>query len=228
MAWVNGHRRLGKTGGFRHDEKDVAGPYLGDSLGMGRANLMLYTVTGDRTYLKDAVASLKFIEKTFRGKHGTFYTAKQTSKLIPPMTERSENISLARFANLVHHLTGEKSFREVAEGVMKAYSSADYLTESPVSALLLLDGDLSQDPTHITVVGAKSDPVSRTLFLGAMNFPDTYLRLEWWDKKEGPLPRNDVTYPSLPKAAAFVCTGGRCSLPIAAVDKIRTTVDSFQ
>lgn len=228
MAWVNGHRRLGKTGGFRHDEKDVAGPYLGDSLAMGRAHLMLYTVTGDRAYLKEAVASLKFIEKTFPGKHGTFYTAKQTSKLIPPMTERAENISLARFANLLHHLTGEKSFREVAEGVMKAYSSADYLTESPVSALLLLDQDLSQDPTHITVVGAKSDAASRTLFLGAMNFPDTYLRLEWWDKKEGPLPRNDVTYPSLPKAAAFVCTSGRCSLPIAVVDKIRTTVDSFQ
>lgn len=228
MAWVNANRRLGKTGGYRHDEKDAAGPYLGDALAMGRASLMLYTVTGERNWLKDSIAAMKFIEKNFKAPNGTFYTAKRTSTVIPPTSDRAENISAARYANLLHHVSGEKSFRVAAEGVMKFYSSADYLLDRPVSSLLLLDGDLSVDPTHITVVGGKADPASRTLFVGAMNFPDTYLRLEWWDKKEGPLPRNDVTYPSLPKAAAFVCTGGRCSLPIAAVERIRTTVDSFQ
>ncbi|MFI5358065.1 MAG: DUF255 domain-containing protein, partial [Opitutales bacterium] len=44
--WVLAHRaRAG--GGFNHDEKDAAGPYLGDTLAMGRAFLALHQLTQD-------------------------------------------------------------------------------------------------------------------------------------------------------------------------------------
>ena len=35
-------------GGFRHGERNSAGPYLGDTLAMGQAALDLYAATGDR------------------------------------------------------------------------------------------------------------------------------------------------------------------------------------
>jgi len=38
--WVIAHRGT-NDGGYRHDQKDAAGPYLGDSVAMGRACLML-------------------------------------------------------------------------------------------------------------------------------------------------------------------------------------------
>ena len=45
--WVLAHRAL-PGGGFRHDEHDAAGPYLGDTLAMGQAFLALYQVTAER------------------------------------------------------------------------------------------------------------------------------------------------------------------------------------
>ena len=44
-AWITVHRSL-PGGGFRHDDVDTAGPYLGDTLAMGQAFLALYNVTG--------------------------------------------------------------------------------------------------------------------------------------------------------------------------------------
>jgi len=52
-------------GGFRHDEEDVAGPYLGDTLSMGRAFLTLYACTADRAWLNRAEQAAKFIATNF-------------------------------------------------------------------------------------------------------------------------------------------------------------------
>jgi hypothetical protein len=48
-----------------------------------------------------------------------------------------------------------------------------------------------------------------------MHVPFTYLRLEWYDPTEGPLPNADVDYPQLPHPAAFLCTGNACSSPMS-------------
>ena len=45
-------------------------------------------------------------------------------------------------------------------------------------------------------------------------YPSFYKRLEWWDTREGKLPNPDVQYPSVPRAAAYVCTERTCSAPI--------------
>ncbi len=38
------------------------------------------------------------------------------------------------------------------------------------------------------------------------------------------MPNADVQYPPLPKAAAFVCTNKRCSLPIFQPEKVGETI----
>ncbi len=48
--WIIANRSL-PGGGFSHDAKDPAGPYLGDTLAMGRAFLALYESTADRAWL---------------------------------------------------------------------------------------------------------------------------------------------------------------------------------
>ena len=47
----------------------------------------------------------------------------------------------------------------------------------------------------------------------AVRYPSAYRRIEWLDRREGPLPNPDVQYPEFARAAGFVCTAGACSLP---------------
>jgi hypothetical protein len=77
---------------------------------------------------------------------------------------------------------------------------------------MLADAEMTTDPVHLTIVGAKDDPSAQTLFQTALRVPGTYRRIEWWDRREGSLENSDVQYPELPRAAAFVCTQGACSL----------------
>ncbi len=62
------HRSL-PGGGFRHDDADPAGPYLGDTLAMGRAFLELYNVTADRSYLSAAGRAADLSQRTLHPWH---------------------------------------------------------------------------------------------------------------------------------------------------------------
>jgi hypothetical protein len=84
-----------------------------------------------------------------------------------------------------------------------------------LAGILLADSESGSEPLHVTVVGGKADPKAAALFRAALTAPGGYKRVEWWDPKEGPLPNPDVQYPPLEQAAAFLCTNGACSAPIA-------------
>ena len=75
-------------------------------------------------------------------------------------------------------------------------------------------GYIPPKPMASSVVGARDDPAAEALFRAALAHPATYKRVEWWDRREGPLPNADVPYPKLEKAAAFVCTDRACSAPM--------------
>ena len=51
-------------------------------------------------------------------------------------------------------------------------------------------------------------------------YPTRYFRIEWFDRREGPLPAADVDYPELPEAAAFACANGACSIPVFTPDEV--------
>jgi uncharacterized protein YyaL (SSP411 family) len=54
--WIIGHR-ASRGGGFSHDEKDLAGPYLGDTLFMGPAFLTLSMQVRSAKRLAGAMAT---------------------------------------------------------------------------------------------------------------------------------------------------------------------------
>lgn len=213
--WVLANRAL-PQGGFRHGADDPAGPYFEDTLSMGRAFLGLYLATADRRWLAHAERAADFIEKNFRGAAPGYVTSvdPKDSKLKPKVV-LEENILMARFANLLHRYTGAHRYRESAEHAMRHLATAQ-VALSPFGGPGILQAgfELANDPLHITIVGPKMDPQAAALHDAALGYPAVYRRIEWWDRREGAMPNPDVRYPALPRAAAFVCTNGACSLPI--------------
>lgn len=217
--WIVAHRAL-PGGGFRHDAKDAAGPYLGDTLAMGRAFLALYRASADRAWLARASASADFIAANFARAQGGYVSAKSRGP-IAAKPQMDENISLARFANLLARYTGKPEHRAIAELAMRYLADPHVaLAEITEPGILLADDELHSDPLHLTVMGAKADAAAAALFATVQHLPQWYKRVEWWDKAEGNLPNPDVSYPSPKRAAAFVCTENSCSLPIYEAAKI--------
>jgi hypothetical protein len=217
--WVLANRTL-PGGGFRHDEHDAAGPFLGDSLAMGRAFLALYRATADRTWLTRATVAADFIAANFADTNAGFVSAKSSGP-IGAVPQFEENISLARFANLLARYTGKPGHKALAEAALRYLAEPRIaLSEITEPGILLADDELHADPLHLTAMGAKSDSAASLLFSTLQHLPPWYKRVEWWDRTEGDLPNADVSYPAPKRAAAFVCTENRCSLPIFAADEI--------
>ena len=64
----------------------------------------------------------------------------------------------------------------------------------------------------------------QALYAAARTYPTRYLRIEWFDRREGPLPAFDIEYPELPQAAAFACANGACSVPVFSPDQVARIV----
>ncbi|MGH9399112.1 MAG: thioredoxin domain-containing protein [Thermoanaerobaculia bacterium] len=226
--WILANRQL-SGGGFRHGGADAAGPYLGDTLAAGRAFLALYAATGDRAWLARAGAAARFIGKTFAapGMPG-FVTAVSKSRFAPARPQRDENVALARFANLLFRYTGKAASRELAKKAMTFLAVPEVARRFSTASVLLADAELSAEPSHVTVVGARSDPRTRDLLLAALSDPSGYKRVEAWDPADGPLINADVEFPQLDRPAAFACANGRCSLPAFEPGQLRDRVERLR
>ena len=224
--WVLAHRAL-PGGGFKHGDNDPAGPYLEDTLSMGRAFVGLYLATADRQWLARTEQAADFIDRNFRADAAGYLTSVDPKgSVLKPKVILDENILMARFANLLHRYTGAERHRARAEHAMR-YLATEQVALSRLSGPGILQAgfEIANDPLHITIVGRKDDPQAAALYDTALKYPSVYRRIEWWDRGEGPMPNPDVQYPELPRASAFVCTNGTCSLPIFEAKDIARQVE---
>ncbi len=226
--WILANRAL-PGGGFRHNEKDAAGPYLGDTIAMERAFVALYGATGDRQWLARAESAMHFIDAYFRDPKGAgFLTTKiPTDHAYVPHAQRDENVMVARTAALLFHYTGDAHNDDLAKQSMRYLAAVPIVDRLPAASALLPDLELSRPPLHLTIVGHKTDPAAQSLFQAALRYPAPYKRLEWWDPTEGKLPNPDVQYPELSRAAAFICTNRACSPPIFTPADLPTRIDKL-
>ncbi|HSI01212.1 MAG TPA: hypothetical protein VLA02_11460, partial [Reyranella sp.] len=140
-----------------------------------------------------------------------------------PVKQIDENVAATRLFTLLARATGRADFRTDAEHGMRhliALAEDDLV----VPGALLADRELAREPAHVTIVGAKDDPAAQALYAAARQYPTRYLRIEWLDRREGPLPAADVEYPELPEAAAFACANGACSVPVFAPEQVARIV----
>jgi uncharacterized protein YyaL (SSP411 family) len=220
--WIIAHRSV-PGGGFKHDETDKAGPYLADTLYMGRAFLSLYTVTANRDWLRHAQEAADYIDQQFKGDLG--YLTSPAIGALKPKPQIDENTDLARFANLLEKYSGIETYGAMAKHAMQFLSIPAVADERGflVAGILLANRELTTPPLHVTVVGSKTDKVASSLFQTALRLPAFYKRVEWWDSQEGALPNRDVEYPVLENAAAFICGEHSCSPPVFSAEKLVAT-----
>ena len=230
--WALAQRAL-PGGGFRHAERDAAGPYLADNVEMGKALLALHRSTGDRAWLRHAVAAADFIARTFiEERTGGFIAAAtpDARHLAKPVKQREDNVAAVRFFNLLHFYTGVAKYREIAEAGM------GYLASPPIldafgflPDVLQAEDEMLKEPVHLTVVGAKDDARAAALLAAGLAYPLQHKRVEWWDKREGALPHPDVDFPDYPDGpAAFACTRNFCSLPVTDPREVAAQLDRLQ
>ena len=183
---------------------------------MARAFLTLYETMADRKWLQRAEDTAQFAADHFKGEAGYLAFAGSLGGKLTPKPEVDENTAFARLTNLLNRYTGEATDRARAEHAMRFLAAPGVAARRGflVGGILLADRELSRPRLHLTVVGSKGDAKARSLFNAALRQPEPYKRVEWWDRKEGPLPNADVEYPVFDQAAAFVCTERSCSAPI--------------
>lgn len=185
---------------------------LASASALGDAMLWLYAVSGDRSYLalseKAAAVIVEYLPAPAQDR--------STESGQPVL-----DVEAAKYLNLLARYTGRDLYRETAERVLRAITHSPSLPAASVEAQCsAAHAQLHCEPLHVTVVGHKDDPAAAALFRQALRYPSNYKRTEWWDKREGPMPNPDVAYPDLGRAAAFVCTNHRCSLPIFVPEKL--------
>ncbi len=225
--WILANRALA-GGGFSHGARDRGGPFLGDTLAVGQAFLDLYAATGDRDWLQRAQDAGLFIGANFKNPAGGFLPTRSAEASVGVFKRSAEQIDdqtqVARFMNLLNRYAGDPLFADLAAHAMRYAVGAASASPRPLPGLLLADFELGREPTHITIVGHKDDPGAQKLHAAALAFPAIYLRLDWWDTREGPLANPDVTYPEMDEAAAFACSNHTCSLPEFSAADLTATV----
>jgi uncharacterized protein len=226
--WIEQDRSL-PGGGFKHDKDASAGPYLGDTLAMGRAFLALYTATGNRQWYERAEMASVFIHDHFlkREEGGPRHVAVGVMTGVPTNAadvtyNLDENVDVARFANLLYRYSGKENDKVLAQAAMRylAVPKIALSRQNLVGGILLANAETSSEPVHITTVGKKSDAEAAKFFFTSQTFPSAYKRVDWFDEAEGALPNTDITYPKLAQSAAFLCGKNACSPPIRSTERL--------
>ena len=137
MAWVLKNRRYA-DGGFRHNQVDEAGPYLSDTLFMGRALLQLYQSSGDKQVLALAGKAGTFMNQFFRHPQAGLVSAVDNGTPVKPIPQIDQNIVAARFMLALYKQTGDKVHADLAKHILRYLNTQEIALQRLTEAGILL------------------------------------------------------------------------------------------
>ncbi|MGB1109480.1 MAG: DUF255 domain-containing protein [Gammaproteobacteria bacterium] len=137
--WVIDNRSLW-GGGFRHDKLDASGPYLADTLFMGRAFLSLYQARGDENWLQRSLKAAAFIDKQLRHPVGGLAASVADGTPLKPLPQIDQNIQAALWLLNLARVSGEPGPGELGEWVMR-YLSTPEVALSRITEAGILEAD---------------------------------------------------------------------------------------
>jgi hypothetical protein len=194
-----------------------------DYANLCRAALALYEATGDGGYLDQAREWAAVLDRHYwDGKGGGyFFAAGDTTGLIARAKTAADaavpagNGTMVGVLTRLALLTGDASYRERAEAVIAAFGGEVARNFFPLSTLLN-NAALALKPVQIVLVGAPGDPALAALreAVDRVSLPNRVLSVL---APDAVLPAGHPAFGKGlvgGKAAAYVCEGPVCSLPI--------------
>ena len=223
-------RELALPGGkLQRTWKDRVAKYaatLDDYADFAAAQLDLFESTGGRAHLERALELARLLERDFHdpAAGGFFLTSSDHEALVDRpktaydgSTPAGNAVAAEVFLRLAH-LTGDPSFRSIAEGTLRLFGAQ--LTAQPFGTATLLGvlDDLLGEPVEVAIVGPPNDATTRALVQTAScAFVPR--------KRVIACPSTAELGEALPealrgkeaiagRATAFVCRGATCSAPV--------------
>ena len=212
----------GRIAHAMRDGKISAPGLLEDQATMLRAALSLYQATGAETRLHQGLKILAATEQYFSDGTGAFYmSASDASDIFAP---RSRHVSdgptpsgiglMAENYATLHHLTGGVKYREKTEALLAAYGGKpERLGGAPV---LLAAADTLENATCIVITGGAENLAQAAL--SAADPAVVVLRVQGMETMP---PEHPAYGKTSTDAAAYICRGGTCSLPVTTPDALR-------
>jgi uncharacterized protein YyaL (SSP411 family) len=216
----------GQDGRLRHSWRDGRARHpasVDDYADLCRAALALHEATSDPAYLAQARDWVKLLDRHYwdNAGGGYFFAADDTQDLIARAKTAADAAVPAGNGTLVgvlirlDLLTGDAGYRRRAEAIIGAFSGEVGRNFFPL-ATLVNNAELAQKPVQIVLVGERGDPSLQALRRAVyqVSLPN---RVMLAVRPEEALPAG---HPAHGKglvgghAAAYVCEGPVCSLPL--------------
>ncbi|MEK7468882.1 MAG: DUF255 domain-containing protein [Planctomycetota bacterium] len=210
--WTLAHRGTAE-GGFRHGEFDSGGPFLADTLAMGRAFFELGQVTQDAKWLERSEAAVRFMEQNFGSRSGeragyaTAVAARSSGKPWEPTPQVDENIAFARLSLRLWG-TGRLDLRDSADHALKYLAGvAGDASGVRAAGILLASRERAGEAQSIEVVGELADERTTALLRAALSAPVGYSLVRLLGRANTEYPMDNGT------PTAYVCTVSACKGP---------------
>lgn len=204
---------------------------LSDNVLFGAALLDLYNATGEKRYLKNAVALGMLIIGHFYNAATMRFQFAHNDALVNPVTagfQKKVNENLANYRALQFLsrlvLTGDyPGWQEVLDAVAITLSG-EYQRFTPHAgtfgiALLYTVGE----PVQITIVASENEAIQYIFAINRMYIPERVVRVLSLSEDAAEIKRQKY----LLEEAAYVCTGKRCSAPVNDPDVLQIEVKNI-
>jgi hypothetical protein len=219
-------RMTGADGRLAHSWREGRARHpasVDDYANLSRAALALFEATGDGGYLDQARAWVAVLDRHYWDAEGGayFFAAADTTGLIARAKTAADaavpagNGTMVGVLTRLALLTGDDGYRARAEAVIAAFAGEVARNFFPLSTLLN-NAALALSPVQIVLVGAPGDPALAGLreAVDQVSLPNRILSVLAADAA---LPAGHPAFGKGllgGKAAAYVCEGPVCSLPI--------------
>jgi uncharacterized protein YyaL (SSP411 family) len=195
---------------------------LDDYAAMSRAALMLYEATHASFYLECALRWVEHVEHHYRDPNGGYFFAAADAEALVARVKIADDSSVPSGNGLLlqvlaqlFYFTGESVYRERAEALANAFSSA--IRQRVLGFSALLNGvEMLREAVQIVVIGeadaADTAALKRAIY--GISRPGRVLNVI---APGAALPRAHPAFGKTllgDRATAYVCKGAACSLPI--------------
>ncbi len=194
-----------------------------DYANLSRAALALHEATGDDACLAQAQEWVAVLDRHYwdAAGGGYFFAADDTADLIARVKTAADaavpsgNGTMVGVLTRLALLTGEDAYRHRAEAIIAAFSGELARNFFPL-ATLINNAELAMKPVQIVLAGDPGDPALAALrrAVYAVSLPNRVVLTVMPDRE---LPRAHPAYGKrlvAGRAAAYVCDGPVCSLPL--------------